>query len=119
MNIRLDIEYIGSNFFGWQKQKKLRTVQDEIEKTLKKTLSKKVVLYGSGRTDSGVHAINQVANFHINNQSTINMIGLIDSKKGRLSMSPTVPPTSTMHTSALPSRAKILLIISSVICGIT
>ena len=76
MNIRLDIEYIGSNFFGWQKQKKLRTVQDEIEKTLKKTLSKKVVLYGSGRTDSGVHAINQVANFHINNQSTINMIGL-------------------------------------------
>ena len=76
MNIRLDIEYIGSNFFGWQKQKKLGTVQDEIEKTLKKTLSKKVVLYGSGRTDSGVHAINQVANFHINNQSTINMIGL-------------------------------------------
>ena len=63
MNIRLDIEYIGSNFFGWQKQKKLRTVQDEIEKTLKKTLSKKVVLYGSGRTDSGVHAIEQSAHF--------------------------------------------------------
>ena len=70
------IEYVGSNFRGWQVQTKGKTVQGLIQEKISKLLKEKIIVTGSGRTDSGVHAINQVANFHINNQSTINMIGL-------------------------------------------
>ena len=64
-NIKLTIEYDGTDFYGWQVQiKSRRTVQAEIEKALKKIFKKHVTLFGSGRTDSGVHALGQVANFH-------------------------------------------------------
>ena len=63
-NIKLTIEYDGTDFYGWQTQiKSQRTVQAEIEKALKKIFKKQVTLFGSGRTDSGVHALGQVANF--------------------------------------------------------
>lgn len=63
-NIKLTIEYDGTDFNGWQIQAKgNRTVQDEIEKTLQKIIGKKIHIYGSGRTDSGVHALGQIANF--------------------------------------------------------
>lgn len=66
-NILLTISYDGTDFSGWQRQdspeKKIRTVQGEIEAALQKLTSQKITLYGSGRTDSGVHAIGQVANF--------------------------------------------------------
>ncbi len=71
-NIKLTIEYDGTNFNGWQIQaashnktssKEQRTVQGEIEKILKKLFKRNIHLIGSGRTDSGVHAIGQVANF--------------------------------------------------------
>jgi tRNA pseudouridine38-40 synthase len=62
-NYRLIIEYDGSAFHGWQKQKDDRTVQGEIEKALSVMTGQKIVLYGSGRTDAGVHAYGQVANF--------------------------------------------------------
>ena len=63
-NIKLTIEYDGTNFEGWQIQKKdQRTVQGQIEEALYKILKKKIRLIGSGRTDSGVHALGQVANF--------------------------------------------------------
>ncbi len=62
-NYRLTIEYDGSDFHGWQKQKKDRTVQDEIEKALSVMTGEKIVINGSGRTDAGVHAHGQVANF--------------------------------------------------------
>ena len=64
-NIKLTIEYDGTDFYGWQVQvKSQRTVQAEIEKALKIIFKKHVTLFGSGRTDSGVHALGQVANFH-------------------------------------------------------
>lgn len=63
-NIKLTIEYDGTDFNGWQIQaKRNRTVQGEIEKALQKILNKKTRICGSGRTDSGVHALGQVANF--------------------------------------------------------
>ncbi len=67
-NIRLTIEYDGTRFCGWQSQlrhKRLKTVQEEIERACKRLFGKKINLIGSGRTDSGVHAEAQVANFKI------------------------------------------------------
>ncbi len=62
-NIKLSIEYEGTRFSGWQRQPGLRTVQGEIEGSLKKILGEEVKLTGAGRTDVGVHALGQVANF--------------------------------------------------------
>ncbi|HEX9917485.1 MAG TPA: tRNA pseudouridine(38-40) synthase TruA [candidate division Zixibacteria bacterium] len=62
-NIRLEIEYDGTNFSGWQIQPKRRTVQREIENRLEKLLREKINIIGAGRTDAGVHALAQVANF--------------------------------------------------------
>jgi tRNA pseudouridine38-40 synthase len=66
-NTKLVIEYDGSLFHGWQIQPGLRTVQDEIEKALYTILNRKVDLIGAGRTDAGVHALGQVANFQTEN----------------------------------------------------
>ena len=66
MNYKLKISYDGTNFCGWQTQRKDRTVQNDIENALSKIFAdQSIKLIGSGRTDSGVHAINQVANFWI------------------------------------------------------
>ena len=62
-NIKLTIQYDGTNYSGWQAQANGRTVQEEIEKAIRKVLSSRVKLKGAGRTDAGVHAIGQVANF--------------------------------------------------------
>ena len=62
-NIRLDIAYDGTNYCGWQIQPRDLTVQEVIEKALAQMHKKRVELIGSGRTDSGVHADRQVANF--------------------------------------------------------
>jgi len=64
--------YDGLNFKGYQKQKKERTVQGEMEKVLRKINSnKKVVVVASGRTDAGVHAINQRAHFELETKFSI------------------------------------------------
>jgi len=63
-NIKLLIAYDGTDFSGWQRQDETRTVQGEIEKALKKIHEHTVSLTGSGRTDAGVHAAGQVANFY-------------------------------------------------------
>jgi len=71
MNYKLTIAYDGTDFFGWQKQKSGRTIQDDIEKSLNKIFKiNSINLIGSGRTDSGVHALNQVANFNIETNMT-------------------------------------------------
>lgn len=63
-NILLTLSYDGSAFCGWQRQQSgLRTVQEEVEKVLTLLHKTPIVLYGSGRTDSGVHAAAQAANF--------------------------------------------------------
>jgi tRNA pseudouridine38-40 synthase len=63
-NIKLTIQYDGTLYHGWQRQKNGVTIQGVIEDALKKMTGKKTILIGSGRTDAGVHAIAQVANFH-------------------------------------------------------
>ena len=63
MNVRLLIEYDGTDFAGWQKQPHKETIQGAIEAVLKKITRKKISIYGAGRTDSGVHALGQVCNF--------------------------------------------------------
>ena len=65
-NYQLVIEYIGTNFVGWQIQKRGVSIQGEIQKVLRKFIKKDLKLLGSGRTDSGVHALGQSAHF-INN----------------------------------------------------
>jgi tRNA pseudouridine38-40 synthase len=62
-NFKIIIEYDGTRYHGWQRQKKDATIQGEIEKALWIMTTKHVVLNGSGRTDAGVHAIGQAANF--------------------------------------------------------
>ncbi len=57
------VEYVGTKFVGWQKQLKGQTIQKEIENKLSKLLKQKITIYGSGRTDAGVHALEQSAHF--------------------------------------------------------
>ncbi|MBS4535524.1 tRNA pseudouridine(38-40) synthase TruA [Clostridium sp. D2Q-14] len=65
-NIKLIIEYNGKNYKGWQRQPSEITVQEVIEEAIYKITKEKVDLNGSGRTDGGVHALGQVANFYTN-----------------------------------------------------
>ncbi|WP_435149046.1 tRNA pseudouridine(38-40) synthase TruA [Candidatus Pelagibacter bacterium nBUS_32] len=64
---QLLIEYVGTNFRGWQIQKKGSTIQGLIQEKLTKLLKEKIILNGSGRTDTGVHAIAQSAHFDCKN----------------------------------------------------
>ena len=60
------IEYVGTSYSGWQIQKKGNTIQGKIQKVISKILKEKVNIIGSGRTDSGVHALEQSAHFDTN-----------------------------------------------------
>ncbi len=62
-NFKLTLEYDGTPYSGWQVQNNCRTVQGEIENALSLMLNRPVRICGSGRTDAGVHALGQVANF--------------------------------------------------------
>ena len=62
---KLVIEYDGTNYSGWQSQNNSITIQQKIEEVLEQLFQQKITLYGSGRTDAGVHAVSQVASFSI------------------------------------------------------
>ncbi len=62
---KLTIEYDGSGFVGWQRQRNGFAVQEALEEAVKKFCGESVTVFGSGRTDAGVHAISQVAHFDI------------------------------------------------------
>lgn len=64
----LDISYKGTNYHGWQIQPNAHTVQAEIQSCLSKVLRQDVSIMGSGRTDTGVHAIQQVAHFEVESE---------------------------------------------------
>ena len=70
-NIKLTIEYDGKDFNGWQKQPNKLNIQGEIEKAIKQITGEEVDLTASGRTDAGVHALGQVANFKTNSELPI------------------------------------------------
>lgn len=68
-NIKLTIEYDGTNYSGWQKQANTNnTIQEEIENAIEKVVDEKVTIIGAGRTDKGVHGRGQVANFNTNSR---------------------------------------------------
>lgn len=87
-NIRLKIVYKGTNYCGWQVQKSPqstvhspRSIQGTIETALRKILQEKISLIGSGRTDAGVHALGQVANFKTHSRlSSENILRALNSE---------------------------------------
>ena len=95
------IEYVGTNFVGWQFQSKGKSIQKLIQTKLSKLLKEKISLVGSGRTDSGVHAIEQSAHFNckkkiqsldkflksINHFVNDKSISIIDIKKKKIKFS--------------------------------
>ena len=85
-NYQIIIEYIGTNFVGWQIQKKGASIQGEVQKVLRKYIKKDLKLIGSGRTDSGVHALGQSAHFTINykiqSKKILNTLNHFLKKKG-------------------------------------
>lgn len=62
-NIKLEISYDGSKFFGFQIQPDVRTVQGELEEAIKKVTGEDITIISAGRTDTGVHATSHVSNF--------------------------------------------------------
>ena len=70
-NYKLLIQYDGTNYFGWQIQENCISIQQKITDALQIILKEKVNLIGSGRTDTGVHALGQVANFKTANDLDI------------------------------------------------
>ena len=86
-NYQIIIEYDGTKFVGWQKQMNGQSIQQTIEKILTKILKEKIILYGSGRTDSGVHAKGQSAHFTIKSKLNnkflfLNSLNFFLNKKG-------------------------------------
>ena len=81
--IKLTIEYDGTNYVGWQRQLSGPTIQEKIETSLRAMTGEKIKLSGSGRTDSGVHALGQVASF-----KTQIRLSPIEIQKGLNSMLP-------------------------------
>ena len=63
MRFFIEISYFGKNYHGWQIQENASSVQEEIDNALSLILKQKIKTLGSGRTDSGVHALSQVAHF--------------------------------------------------------
>lgn len=83
-NIKLTIEYDGKDFNGWQKQPNKLNIQGEIERAIEIITGEEVTLTASGRTDAGVHAIAQVANFKTNSNLPIEKFAVaINSKLKR------------------------------------
>jgi tRNA pseudouridine38-40 synthase len=97
-NYRLIIEFDGLGFSGWQRQKHTSdTIQEQIEVAAGKLLKEKVSIIGAGRTDSGVSAYNQVANFHYK--------GKIDLPKFRYSLNSILPGSITVKSvSRVPQK---------------
>ena len=62
---QLLIEYLGTNYKGWQIQKKNKTIQGILQDKIRKLLKENITIVGSGRTDAGVHAIKQSAHFDL------------------------------------------------------
>jgi len=70
-NYKLTIQYDGTDYNGWQSQPDGNTIQDKLINAIEKITQTKINLIGSGRTDAGVHALGQVANFKIEDQLDI------------------------------------------------
>jgi len=65
VNIKVVLEYDGTGFSGWQQQVARRTVEGELKRALFELTGRRITVYGAGRTDAGAHALGQVANFRL------------------------------------------------------
>jgi len=74
MRFILDILYKGTHYSGWQRQINANTIQEEIEKALHTIFQQNISVTGSGRTDAGVHALQQVAHFDLDNPLPENIL---------------------------------------------
>jgi tRNA pseudouridine38-40 synthase len=74
-NIKLILEYDGTDFHGFQRQRSLRTVQGLLEERFSKLLGEEIGIVGAGRTDAGVHAAGQVVNFHTTRPVELGRLG--------------------------------------------
>ena len=80
-NIKLTIEYDGKDFNGWQKQPTKLNIQGTIEQAIKQITGEDIELNASGRTDAGVHALGQVANFKTNSKIPIEKFAIAINSK--------------------------------------
>jgi tRNA pseudouridine38-40 synthase len=79
-NIKLVIEYDGTNYAGWQQQKNGITIHETLRKAIERVVTEDITLQGSGRTDAGTHAVGQVANFKTKSNIPIyNLVQAINS----------------------------------------
>ncbi len=79
-NIKLVIEYDGTNYVGWQQQKNGISVHEKLNKAIEKVVNEDIKLLGAGRTDAGTHAMGQVANFQTrSNIPSFNLVQAINS----------------------------------------
>jgi tRNA pseudouridine38-40 synthase len=81
---RLDLSYDGSRYHGWQKQPNATTIQEKIENALSIVFQVPIEVVGSGRTDAGVHAEQQVAHFDLVDQHDVNSKKVLHSLRGLL-----------------------------------
>tara|TARA_B110000196_G_scaffold131017_1_gene113514 strand:- start:345 stop:1079 length:735 start_codon:yes stop_codon:yes gene_type:complete len=65
LNFKIIIEYDGTDYVGWQRQDNGPSIQEAIENAIFKLTAEKVIVFGAGRTDAGVHALGQVAHFNL------------------------------------------------------
>ena len=105
-NIRLTVEYDGTAYSGWQKQRESQTVQGTLEDRLKQVCGHPIDLLVAGRTDSGVHGLGQTANFHTSSTMPIakiqNVLNHLLPRDIRIVKAQEVPDTfhSTYHAKA-------------------
>ncbi|MGN1206017.1 MAG: tRNA pseudouridine(38-40) synthase TruA [Eubacterium sp.] len=79
MNYRMQIQYDGARYRGWQRQAATGdTIQGKLEAILSKRFAKNIEIDGASRTDSGVHALAQIANFHIHDEEAVDPTELKD-----------------------------------------
>ena len=79
MRYFVDISYFGKNYHGWQTQENAITIQEILDKSLSTILKTEIKSLGSGRTDTGVHAMSQVAHFDFNGNIIENFLYRINS----------------------------------------
>ena len=80
-NIKLIIEYDGTNYSGWQRQNNVMTIQEKVERAIEELTGEKIKITGSSRTDAGVHAKGYTGNFYTNSKiSAEKFTGAINSK---------------------------------------
>jgi len=99
MRIALGVEYDGSSFNGWQSQPQQRTIQGVLEKAISRVADQSITVNAAGRTDAGVHALNQVVHFDTNAQRATRswMLGINTNLPNDVAVNWAQPVTDDFH----------------------